>query len=140
MAPDINYMNPASLAKDEVWKAFGHHNIACLISIGNGMVPPTKLSGHDAYDKLRALWQFITTGNPDQIDVLWKLAMGCEHVHEDMGHESSLRGKYFRFNLDIREELWRNTEWSQENKERVLQKVGKTKLEAAQSDAAESQG
>jgi hypothetical protein len=142
MATDAGYMNPASVANDEVWRAFGHHNIARLISIGNGKRPPGMLSGHGWDEKARALWLFLRTGNPDQIDVLWKLAMDCEYVHEDLGHDMSLKGKYFRFNLEAGEGLWKFVKWSQENKELVLQKVGRTKLEAnraAQSDAPESQ-
>lgn len=142
MAPNVDYMNPASVAKYEVWNAFGHHDIACLISIGNGKVPPTELSGHSWTDKARAVWQFITTGNPDQIDALRQLVMYCEHIHEELKRDSSLYRKYFRFNLEAEEGTRRNMEWSQENKELVLQKVGKTKLEAslaAQSDALESQ-
>jgi hypothetical protein len=135
-------MNPASVPKTGVARAFRHDDIACLISIGNGKIPPGMLPGHGWKEKARALWQFLRTGNPDQINVLWKLEMGCEHVHEELDHDVSLSGKYFRFNLEAEEGLWEIVEWSRGNKELVLQKVGKRKLEAnlsAQSDILDSQ-
>jgi hypothetical protein len=135
-------MNPAFVADGEVWRAFGHYSIACLISIGNGKMPDPALLGRGWIDKARAAWQFLRTGTPDQVDVLWKLAMDCEYIHECLDLEKSLTGKYFRFNLEAGEGLWEIVEWSQENKELVLQKVGKTKLEAnlaAQAGTPESQ-
>jgi hypothetical protein len=139
MAADVSYMNPASVANIEVPRAFGHHDIACLISIGNGKMPPGTFPGHGWFDKARAAWQFLRTGNPK---ALWKLVTDCEHVHKDLNRDVSLSGKYFRFNLEVEEGLSEIAEWSQENKELVLRKVGKTKLEAnlvAQSDTQESQ-
>jgi hypothetical protein len=135
-------MNPAWVPKKEVWRAFRHYDIACLISIGNGKMPDPALVGRGWIDKASAAWQFLRTGNPDQTDALWEMTKGCEFVHEYLGRDESLEGKYFRFNLEAGEGLWRIVEWSQENKEVVLQKVGKTKLEvnlAAQSDVPESQ-
>lgn len=129
MGPDVGYMNPSTVAKDEVYRAFGHYDIQCLISIGNGKTVANHLAGHGTIDKLRSAKQFFTTGNPEQLKVLQRLAQDCEHVHDGMFKDKYMKGKYFRFNLEADQKLWQITEWSQENKNKVLQRVGRTRIE-----------
>lgn len=131
IGPDVGFNNPSDIVGGEVHKAFGHGNIACLISIGNGRLIKNQLADHGWMTKLKGFFQYFISGRPNQLHPMENLAKDCENVHERLARCLNLKERYFRFNLGVDEKLWNVEDWTPFNKELVLQRVGRTESQTS---------
>lgn len=98
--PEHGFSNPSRVAQEEVYAAFNHRKIACLVSVGAGKRPVLPMADTGLWAAVTALWALVKRQTPEALQVLENMATDCESVHEGLELDSGLKDKgiYFRFN------------------------------------------
>jgi hypothetical protein len=82
--------NPSRQVYEEAKEIWPDREIGCLISLGTGMPRVLALDNPTLLDRI---WP------KDWVEVLVRVATECDNAHQEMAAMRSMRGKYFRFNV-----------------------------------------